>query len=413
MPSDDTETSGGQIVRINGVDIFYKAYGQGQPLLLIHGGTLSGDSWQPYLAGFAEHFRVIVPDTPGHGRSGTPAGVLSYPGLADDMAAFSDALELRKPLIAGYSDGGQIALEIGMRHPALPRATDRGRRLLPLQPVLSRLAAGRLRRRSGGGRHGPLPAQPPRVGGMAAADLRPRRMAVDSRPRPGRCGRSRSTTPPAISPGSWRRRWSFSATATRSSRSRKRRAVPAASRGGTGRGGRRRPRQLLFREGPHLPACDAGLPPAIRRRGRVNAPTGQRKPGGHVLPVHQLLEEVGEVGRALVAEVDVVGMLPDVAAEERGLAEAERVHPVLGLRHLQRPAVLDQPRPARAELAGAGGGELLLELLHRAEGVLQRTSPARRGSPPASGSSICQNWLWFQCWLALLKMPFCATAPFW
>jgi pimeloyl-ACP methyl ester carboxylesterase len=122
MPSDDTATAPGHTVRVNGTDIFYRTYGRGEPLLLMHGGTVTGDSWQPYIAAFAQHFRLIVPDTPGHGRSGTPSGELTYPGLADDMAAFIAALELGKPLIAGYSDGGQIALEIGMRHPALPRA---------------------------------------------------------------------------------------------------------------------------------------------------------------------------------------------------------------------------------------------------------------------------------------------------
>ena len=83
---------------------------------------MSGESWDPYLVALADQYTVIIPDTPGHGRSGTPASTLSYPGLADDMAAFIAALGLNKPLIAGYSDGGQIALEIGMRHPGLAGA---------------------------------------------------------------------------------------------------------------------------------------------------------------------------------------------------------------------------------------------------------------------------------------------------
>ena len=142
MPTDDTETAQGQIVRVNGTDIFYKTYGQGEPLLLIHGGTVSGDSWKPYIAAFAEHFRLIVPDTPGHGRSGTPDAELSYPGLADDMAALIDALALRKPLVAGYSDGGQIALEIGMRHPALPRALVVGGAFFRFNPSYSAWLGG-------------------------------------------------------------------------------------------------------------------------------------------------------------------------------------------------------------------------------------------------------------------------------
>jgi pimeloyl-ACP methyl ester carboxylesterase len=122
MPSETPEDRDGRTIHANGTAIFYREHGQGRPLVLLHGGTLDGDSWEPFLAGFAEQFRVIVPDTPGHGRSGIPAAPLSYPGLADDIAAFVAALGLREPLIAGYSDGGQIALEIGMRHPGLAGA---------------------------------------------------------------------------------------------------------------------------------------------------------------------------------------------------------------------------------------------------------------------------------------------------
>jgi pimeloyl-ACP methyl ester carboxylesterase len=89
---------------------------------LIHGGTLSGESWQPYVTAFAEHYRVIAPDSRGHGRTGNPTGTMSFALLAEDMVALVQALDLQKPLIYGYSDGGQVALEIGMRYPNLPQA---------------------------------------------------------------------------------------------------------------------------------------------------------------------------------------------------------------------------------------------------------------------------------------------------
>src|SRR5690606_6777878 len=103
--------------------------------------------------------------------------------------------------------------------------------------------------------------------------------------------------------------------------------------------------------------------------GRPNASTklssaGGSETPGNLLPVHQLVEEVRQVGGALVAEVDVVGMLPHVDAQQGLLAEAQRVHAVLGLGDLQAAiAVLHQPGPARAELARAGGGEFFLELV--------------------------------------------------
>lgn len=117
-----TETQPGHYIQANGLDIYYEERGQGQPLLLIHGGLLTGESWQPYLAAFAEHYRVITPDSRGHGRTANPTGMMSNRLLADDIAAFAQALVLHKPFIFGYSDGGQAALELGINYPELPHA---------------------------------------------------------------------------------------------------------------------------------------------------------------------------------------------------------------------------------------------------------------------------------------------------
>lgn len=117
-----TGTQTGRYVQANGLDIYYEEQGEGQPLLLIHGGALTGESWQPYLGAFAERFRVITPDSRGHGRTNNPTGGLSFRLLADDLVALAQALDLHKPLVYGYSDGGQVALEIGMRYPDLPGA---------------------------------------------------------------------------------------------------------------------------------------------------------------------------------------------------------------------------------------------------------------------------------------------------
>jgi pimeloyl-ACP methyl ester carboxylesterase len=108
------------------VSFYYQTYGAGKPLLLLHAGSLTGDMWQPYLAGFAERYRVIVPDMPAHGRSSSPNRALSYRQLADDIVAFMAALDLRNPIVVGFSDGGQVALEIGMRYPTLPQSIAMG-----------------------------------------------------------------------------------------------------------------------------------------------------------------------------------------------------------------------------------------------------------------------------------------------
>lgn len=112
----------GRYVQANGLNIYYEEYGAGEPLILVHGGTVTTESWQPQIPAFAGQFRVLVPDSRGHGRTDNPTGSMSYRLMADDLAAFVDALGLDKPLIYGYSDGGQIALELGMRYPDLARA---------------------------------------------------------------------------------------------------------------------------------------------------------------------------------------------------------------------------------------------------------------------------------------------------
>jgi len=109
----------GKYIIANGLDIYYEEYGHGEPLILLHGGTDTSSFWHPHLPYFSPHFRVITPDSRGHGRTVNPASELSYHTMADDLAAFIQVLELDKPHIFGYSDGGQIALDFGMRYPDL------------------------------------------------------------------------------------------------------------------------------------------------------------------------------------------------------------------------------------------------------------------------------------------------------
>jgi pimeloyl-ACP methyl ester carboxylesterase len=115
-------TPAGTHIEANELKIYYEAYGEGEPLLLIHGGTATSRSWASHLPAFTEHFRVFAPDSRGHGRTDNPTGDLGYRVMADDVAALIGALGLQRPLVLGYSDGGQIALELGIRYPGLARA---------------------------------------------------------------------------------------------------------------------------------------------------------------------------------------------------------------------------------------------------------------------------------------------------
>jgi len=118
----EKSTAGGKYIEANGLNIYYEEYGSGKPLILLHGGTQTSASWHEDVPYFTEHFRVITPDSRGHGRTDNPEGELSYRRMAADIAAFIQAKELVKPFILGYSDGGQTTLEIGMCYPGLASA---------------------------------------------------------------------------------------------------------------------------------------------------------------------------------------------------------------------------------------------------------------------------------------------------
>jgi len=112
----------GSYVQANGLSIYYEEYGSGAPLVLIHGGCLNLNSWSESIPTFAPHFRALAFDSRGHGRTKDPIGTMSYRLLAEDTAGFISALGLERPLVCGYSDGGQIALEMGMNYPGLAKA---------------------------------------------------------------------------------------------------------------------------------------------------------------------------------------------------------------------------------------------------------------------------------------------------
>jgi pimeloyl-ACP methyl ester carboxylesterase len=124
--TDQMDPQQGRYVQVNDINVYYEEYGEeygrGNTLILLHGGTATLRSWQGQVPALAEQFRVIALDSRGHGKTNNPAEDLSYSRMADDVAAFINTLDLEKPLIFGYSDGGQIALELGMRYPDLTGA---------------------------------------------------------------------------------------------------------------------------------------------------------------------------------------------------------------------------------------------------------------------------------------------------
>ena len=104
----------------NGIKIHYAIYGQGSPVILLHGGLANTDYWGNQVPAVAAHHTVILMDSRGHGRSTRDARPYGYDLMADDVVALMDALKIPKADIVGWSDGGIL----GTR----PRAAPQGPR---------------------------------------------------------------------------------------------------------------------------------------------------------------------------------------------------------------------------------------------------------------------------------------------
>lgn len=105
-------------VEVNGVELYYASYGEGRPLILLHGGLGNADYWGNQVPEFAKQFRVIVVDSRGHGRSTRSEEPFSYELMASDVVALMDRLNIHRASLVGWSDGGIIGLDIAMKRPA-------------------------------------------------------------------------------------------------------------------------------------------------------------------------------------------------------------------------------------------------------------------------------------------------------
>ena len=105
------------IAAVNGTDIFYALFGQGPPVLLLHGGLANSNYWGHQIDYLARSFTVIVMDTRGHGRSPVTSHAFSYGLFAEDAASLLDFLKIPQVAVVGWSDGAVTGLQLAMTKP--------------------------------------------------------------------------------------------------------------------------------------------------------------------------------------------------------------------------------------------------------------------------------------------------------
>jgi pimeloyl-ACP methyl ester carboxylesterase len=111
----------GEYLTVNGLRTYYEVLGEGDPVVLLHGGGVTADSWFGQLAALAERYRVYAPERRGHGRTHDLPGPVSSKLLAEDTEALLTALGTGPVRLVGWSAGGTVALRLALRRPDLVR----------------------------------------------------------------------------------------------------------------------------------------------------------------------------------------------------------------------------------------------------------------------------------------------------
>ena len=115
-PSLPAPQASGQ-AEVNGASIWYAVFGNGPPVVLLHGGLANSNYWGHQVPALAEKRQVIVIDSRGHGRSTRSSAPYGYELMASDVLGVLDKLGVKQAAVVGWSDGAIIGLSLAMNHP--------------------------------------------------------------------------------------------------------------------------------------------------------------------------------------------------------------------------------------------------------------------------------------------------------
>jgi pimeloyl-ACP methyl ester carboxylesterase len=111
----------GQYVEAGGVLTYFEVEGEGEPVLLLHGGGVNGETWVAQVDALARHYTVIIPERRGHGRTPDVDGPVTMDLMTADLIAFIERLEIGPARVIGWSDGGKLGAWLALARPELVR----------------------------------------------------------------------------------------------------------------------------------------------------------------------------------------------------------------------------------------------------------------------------------------------------
>lgn len=105
-------------IKVNNINIYYEEYGSGQPIILLHGNQETHEIFDKLINKLKDNYKVYSIDSRCHEKSENPKEI-SYNLMCDDVIQFMKALNIEKPILYGFSDGGIIGILVAIKEPNL------------------------------------------------------------------------------------------------------------------------------------------------------------------------------------------------------------------------------------------------------------------------------------------------------
>ena len=112
-----TQSEDREFLETNGVELAYRVIGTGEPLLMLHGFSGTGATWDPIVDAMAERYMLVIPELRGHGRSSNPTGIFTHREAALDVFGLLDQLTIEQVRAIGFSTGGMTLLHMATSQP--------------------------------------------------------------------------------------------------------------------------------------------------------------------------------------------------------------------------------------------------------------------------------------------------------